>query len=60
MEAGGGGHSTMTPEERAAAATEIWNHEKGTALAFVIIGFICKVFLLATTFCYSLDTDLAH
>lgn len=36
-------NSTLTVEQRAAAAMEIWNHEKGTAAAIIIISWISKV-----------------
>lgn len=48
MEAGGGGNSTMTPEERAQAAFTIWNEEKGTAMAIIIIGWLIKVEIYLT------------
>jgi hypothetical protein len=37
------GNSTLTTEQRAAAAMEIWNHEKGTAAAIIIISWMSKV-----------------
>lgn len=43
MEAGGGGNSTMTAAERAQAATAIWNEEKGTAMAVIIVTWVIKV-----------------
>lgn len=43
MEAGGGGNSSMTAEERAQAATAIWNEEKGTAMAVIVVAWIVKV-----------------
>jgi hypothetical protein len=43
MEAGGGGDLRMTPEERVAAATAIWNQEKGTSMAVIVVGWFIKV-----------------
>jgi inositol phosphorylceramide synthase regulatory subunit len=43
MEAGGGGHTNMTAAERAQAATELWNSEKGTAAAVITLGWLSKV-----------------
>ncbi|KAG6852801.1 hypothetical protein C0991_009077 [Blastosporella zonata] len=38
-------NSTLTPEQREAAAMEIWNHEKGTAAAIIILSWLSKVLL---------------
>ena len=43
MEAGGGGNSSMTAAERTAAATAIWNEEKGTSMAVIVVGWLIKV-----------------
>ena len=37
------GNSTLTDEQRAVAAMEIWNHEKGMAAAIIIISWMSKV-----------------
>lgn len=42
MHGGGSGHD-MTKEETAAAALQIWNKEKGLALAVIIVGWCAKV-----------------
>lgn len=44
MNAGPGlsGHN-MTESERVAAATSIWNEEKGTATAVIVLGWLAKV-----------------
>ena len=42
MEAGGGVRN-MTAAERAQAATALWNSEKGTAMAVIILGWLSKV-----------------
>ncbi|KAJ2930646.1 hypothetical protein H1R20_g6434, partial [Candolleomyces eurysporus] len=33
----------FTPEERREAALSIWHHEKGKALAIIILSWLCKV-----------------
>ena len=43
MEAGGGGVTNMTEAERAAAARELWNEEKGTAATVIVLGWLSKV-----------------
>lgn len=40
---GSGGSKNMTDEERIAAANMIWNKEKGTAAAIIIISWLSKV-----------------
>ena len=52
MEAGGGGDLRMTPEERVAAATAIWNQEKGTSMAVIVVGWFIKVRLVHKYVCY--------
>lgn len=42
MEAGGGVRN-MTDAERTQAATALWNEEKGTAAAVIILGWLSKV-----------------
>ena len=42
MEAGGGVRN-MTEAERTAAATALWDQEKGTAAAVITLGWISKV-----------------
>ena len=44
MEAAGGDAArNMSTEERAQAAMALWNHEKGMATAFIVIGWVIKV-----------------
>lgn len=43
MEAGGGGVANMTEVERATAARELWNEEKGTAATVIVLGWLSKV-----------------
>ena len=33
----------MTQQEREFAAMELWNHEKGTATAVIVLGWMAKV-----------------
>lgn len=40
---GAGGSKNMTDEERIAAANMIWNKEKGTAAAVIILSWLVKV-----------------
>lgn len=51
MEAGGGGNSSMTAAERTAAATAIWNEEKGTSMAVIVVGWLIKVCTLIKSLC---------
>ncbi|ESK97784.1 duf1753-domain-containing protein [Moniliophthora roreri MCA 2997] len=43
----------MTDEERVAAAQKIWNHEKGTAAAFIILAWILKLYLALLIYSYA-------
>ncbi|KIK61638.1 hypothetical protein GYMLUDRAFT_96488 [Collybiopsis luxurians FD-317 M1] len=43
----------LTDEERAVAAGKIWNHEKGTALAVIIISWLAKIYLAILIYSYA-------
>ncbi|KAE9399930.1 DUF1753-domain-containing protein [Gymnopus androsaceus JB14] len=47
------GNHLMTDEERALAAGEIWNHEKGTALAVLVLSWISKIYLALLIYSYA-------
>lgn len=53
MEAGGGGVTNMTEAERAAAAGELWNEEKGTAAAVIILGWLSKIYFALLIYSYA-------
>jgi hypothetical protein len=42
MKVGGGRHH-MSDNDREAAAMRIWNHEKGTAAAIIVMSWLFKV-----------------
>ncbi|KAF8661378.1 hypothetical protein AX16_001471 [Volvariella volvacea WC 439] len=44
---------TLTPEEREAAAMAIWNHEKGTAAAVIVIAWFFKIYLSLLLYSYA-------
>jgi len=46
-------NSTLTGEQRAAAAMEIWNHEKGTAAAIIIISWMSKMYFALLLYSYA-------
>ncbi|KXN92655.1 Inositol phoshorylceramide synthase regulatory subunit kei1 [Leucoagaricus sp. SymC.cos] len=43
----------LTPEEREAAAMAIWNHEKGTAAAVIVISWITKLYFALLLYSYA-------
>lgn len=47
------GNSTLTDEQRAAAAMAIWNHEKGTAAAVIIISWMSKIYFALLLYSYA-------
>ncbi|KAJ7630332.1 Inositolphosphorylceramide synthase subunit Kei1-domain-containing protein [Roridomyces roridus] len=47
---------TLTDEERAEAALNIWNHEKGTAMAVIVLSWLSKIYLCLVI--YSLAVHL--
>ncbi|QRW17007.1 inositol phosphorylceramide synthase subunit Kei1 [Rhizoctonia solani] len=51
--AGAHGNTTMTHEERVAAAQLIWNKEKGLAAAVLIAGWISKIYFAALIYSYA-------
>ncbi|KAI0955186.1 hypothetical protein AcW1_006844 [Taiwanofungus camphoratus] len=55
MNAGPGlsGHN-MTESERVAAATSIWNEEKGTATAVIVLGWLAKIYFAALLYSYAI------
>jgi len=53
MKAGVGGIHDMTDEEREAAAMMIWNHEKGTAAAVIIISWLFKIYFALLLYSYA-------
>ncbi|KAI0083942.1 Inositolphosphorylceramide synthase subunit Kei1-domain-containing protein [Irpex rosettiformis] len=54
MEAGGGGNSSMTPIERIAAATTIWNEEKGTSMTVIVVGWFIKIYFALLLYSYAI------
>ncbi|KAG6897192.1 hypothetical protein C0992_003489 [Termitomyces sp. T32_za158] len=44
---------TLTPEEREAAAMKIWNHEKGTAAAIIILSWLSKIYFVLLLYSYA-------
>ncbi|KAG5647432.1 hypothetical protein DXG03_009362 [Asterophora parasitica] len=46
-------NSTLTPAEREAAAMEIWNQEKGTAAAIIILSWISKIYFILLLYSYA-------
>ncbi|KAG5639074.1 hypothetical protein H0H81_007018 [Sphagnurus paluster] len=49
----GKANSTLTPEEREAAAMAIWNQEKGTAAAVIIISWLFKIYFIVLLYSYA-------
>ncbi|KAG6828915.1 hypothetical protein H0H92_006301 [Tricholoma furcatifolium] len=45
--------TALTPEQREAAAMEIWNHEKGTAAAIIIISWLSKIYFALLLYSYA-------
>ncbi|KAG6850789.1 hypothetical protein H0H93_008827 [Arthromyces matolae] len=45
--------NTLTPEEREAAAMNIWNHEKGTAAAIIFLSWLCKIYFALLLYSYA-------
>lgn len=43
----------ITPEEREAAAMEIWNHEKGMAAMIIVLGWLCKIYFAFLLYSYA-------
>ncbi|KIP03012.1 hypothetical protein PHLGIDRAFT_130409 [Phlebiopsis gigantea 11061_1 CR5-6] len=52
MEAGGGVRN-MTETERTQAATALWNQEKGTATAVIILGWLSKIYFALLIYSYA-------
>ncbi|CEL61933.1 hypothetical protein RSOLAG1IB_04683 [Rhizoctonia solani AG-1 IB] len=52
--AGAHGNTTMTHEERVAAAQLIWNQEKGLAAAVLIAGWISKIYFAVLIYSYAI------
>ena len=52
--AGAHGNTTMTHEERVAAAQLIWNKEKGLAATVLIAGWLSKIYFAALMYSYAL------
>jgi len=46
-------HSSMSDEQRAFAAGEIWNHEKGTALVVIVLSWLSKIYLDLLIYSYA-------
>ncbi|KAG6856253.1 hypothetical protein H0H87_006009 [Tephrocybe sp. NHM501043] len=46
-------NSTLTPEQREAAAMAIWNHEKGTAAAIIILSWLSKIYFVLLLYSYA-------
>ncbi|RDB23450.1 Inositol phoshorylceramide synthase regulatory subunit kei1 [Hypsizygus marmoreus] len=53
MEGGNSTNSTLTPAQREAAAMAIWNHEKGTAAAIIIISWLFKIYFALLLYSYA-------
>ncbi|KAF8605899.1 DUF1753-domain-containing protein [Ceratobasidium sp. AG-I] len=51
--AGAHGNTTMSHAERVAAAQQIWNQEKGLAAAFLIAGWVSKIYFAALIYSYA-------
>ncbi|KAL4250883.1 hypothetical protein ABKN59_008710 [Abortiporus biennis] len=49
-----GGTHNMTEEERAYAAMEIWNEEKGTATTIIILGWLAKIYFALLLYSYAI------
>ncbi|KAF5377792.1 hypothetical protein D9757_008098 [Collybiopsis confluens] len=47
------GNHHLSDEELAIAAGQIWNHEKGTALAVIIISWLAKIYLAILVYSYA-------
>ncbi|TFK74940.1 DUF1753-domain-containing protein [Pluteus cervinus] len=52
MEGGPAGH-VLTEEERERAAMAIWNHEKGTAAAIIIVSWLFKIYFALLIYSYA-------
>ncbi|KAJ6498089.1 Inositolphosphorylceramide synthase subunit Kei1-domain-containing protein [Mycena vitilis] len=46
--------STLTPEQRAAAALLIWNREKGMAFAVIFVSWLSKIYLALLIYSFAL------
>ncbi|KAF8075043.1 Inositolphosphorylceramide synthase subunit Kei1-domain-containing protein [Lyophyllum atratum] len=46
-------NSTLTAAQREAAAMEIWNHEKGTAAAVIVISWLSKIYFAILIYSYA-------
>ncbi|KAF9480509.1 DUF1753-domain-containing protein [Pholiota conissans] len=44
----------LTPEQRKAAAMAIWNHEKGLALAVIIVAWVFKIYFALLVYSYAM------
>ncbi|KAJ3801280.1 Inositolphosphorylceramide synthase subunit Kei1-domain-containing protein [Lentinula aff. detonsa] len=47
------GYHNMTDAQRALAAEQVWNHEKGTALAVIIVSWLSKIYLALLMYSYA-------
>ncbi|KAJ3720994.1 Inositolphosphorylceramide synthase subunit Kei1-domain-containing protein [Lentinula raphanica] len=47
------GYHNMTDSQRVLAAEQVWNHEKGTALAVIILSWISKIYLALLIYSYA-------
>ncbi|KAG6891254.1 hypothetical protein C0995_008506 [Termitomyces sp. Mi166 len=45
--------NTLTPDEREAAAMEIWNHEKSTAAAIIFLSWLSKIYFALLLYSYA-------
>ncbi|KAH8104047.1 DUF1753-domain-containing protein [Cristinia sonorae] len=43
----------MTQQEREVAAMDLWNHEKGTATAVIVIGWLAKIYFALLIYSYA-------
>jgi hypothetical protein len=50
---GTGGSKNMTDQERIAAATMIWNKEKGTAAAIIVLSWLAKIYFALLIYSYA-------
>ncbi|KAG6910219.1 hypothetical protein DXG01_012354 [Tephrocybe rancida] len=46
-------NSTLTPEQREAAALDIWNHEKGTAAVIITLSWLSKIYFALLVYSYA-------
>ncbi|KAJ3926177.1 MAG: Inositolphosphorylceramide synthase subunit Kei1-domain-containing protein [Lentinula lateritia] len=47
------GYHNMTDAQRELAAEQVWNHEKGTALAVIILSWLSKIYLALLIYSYA-------